>query len=322
MRMGTNSEAGPREAVRRHAIPADGLAFVDTPLLRVGRRLAGPNAGYCGTSQTTGETPIVAFTHAPIRVRFEADDPVVLTGATLATPGGRHEYITQPLTDRGEATTFIGFSDDSIARMCAEHDPLAADRPDRPVSWTMSPADERAAAAACRLTRMIFGHDEPIDRTWLEESVLTIVHRSIDASYRSRGGAVLPKDDPIGGEAVRAVCAHIGAHYGQPLGVSDLAAIAGYSPGYFCRKFRKHTGMSIHRYLLRVRMMAVVERLPEREGQIARLAHETGFASHAHLTSAFRQAIGATPSRVRERGLAWWHEQLGRSLERARAGSV
>ncbi len=314
---GTDTAAG----VRRTSEPG-GFEYADTALLRIGRRVARPDAPHWGTEQVTGDTPIVAFTHAPIRVRFEGGDPEILTGATLATPGGRHAYVSEPLSDRGERTTFIRFKDDTMARMCAAHDPAASDRPDRPVRWTHSPADDRAAAAALRVSSLVFERGSAIDPLWLEEMTLAIVQRAIDASFRARARTRPPTDDPVGAEAVRAVCAHMAAHFGGPLGVQQLATIAGYSPGYFCRKFRRHTNMTIHQYLTRIRLMAVVERLPGRAGQISRLAQETGFASHAHLTSVFSRAIGATPTEVREDGLAWWRDQIEHDLRRARGGDA
>lgn len=295
-----------------------GYRFAETDLVRVGRRSATPDSPCWGTDRQTGDGPLLGFTHAPIRVRFGADDPVVLTSATLATPGSEHPFTSGPVTERGEDTTFVRFLDDTVARLCAPHDASAMDRPERPVPWCVSPADTVGSAAMRRVSAAVFESGEAVDRVWFEETIIGIAERTIAGVYRARGARRRGDGaDRVGGEAVRHVCAQIAARYGEALGIADLAAIAGYAPGHFCRKFRAHTGTTIHAYLTSVRLVAAVERLPERRGMVARLAHETGFASHAHLSSVFKRVLGATPTEVRDEHAAWCARALSRRLSDA-----
>ena len=53
---------------------------------------------------------------------------------------------------------------------------------------------------------------------------------------------------------------------------------------------------SIHRRLVSIRLALAAERILDGENDLSTLAIDLGFASHAHLTSAFRAAYGLPPS--------------------------
>ena len=55
----------------------------------------------------------------------------------------------------------------------------------------------------------------------------------------------------------------------------------------------------MHQYHLRLRLAVALDRLVGPAPQIGVVAHELGFASHAHLTTAFRRVYGVAPSAVR-----------------------
>lgn len=300
-----------------------GFRFADTPLLLLGHRAAPVDLPGWDQRCESGDTPMIAFPYAPLRVRFESDEPTMLTAATVATLGARHEYVRRPTCERGEATTFFRFKGDTMVDLAAEHDPHAADRPERPVPWCVSPVDPVAGAMVRRVAARVFEDACPADRVWVEESLIAIARRTMRGVFAMRGRGVRVEEQPdrLHAEAVRHVCAHVAEHYGEPLGVGDLAAIAGYTPGHFCRIFKRLTGMPMHKYLTIVRVMGAIDRIPERRGHLARLAHECGFANHAHLTSVFGRLIGAAPTAIDTDGLQWARAGLGRAIDGALPGA-
>ena len=81
------------------------------------------------------------------------------------------------------------------------------------------------------------------------------------------------------------------------------ARAAGYSPYHLARRFRVHTGSSIHRYRTRLPLLVALSRLREGAADLAGLAADLGFASHSHFTTAFGAMFGTTPTgRARPRG--------------------
>lgn len=88
----------------------------------------------------------------------------------------------------------------------------------------------------------------------------------------------------------------------NPLEQFDLAALAaesGYSYTRFIHAFRAQTGLSPHRYIVRLRLSRAKQLMRNRSLTLLEIALESGFASHAHFTHAFRQHVGCAPSQFR-----------------------
>jgi AraC-like DNA-binding protein len=83
------------------------------------------------------------------------------------------------------------------------------------------------------------------------------------------------------------------------LGVIELGRRAGCSPHYLSRVFGRVTGSSISGYRTRIRVSQALDRIAQGESSLAALAHDLGFADHAHLTRTFRAVTGRTPTTCR-----------------------
>ena len=84
--------------------------------------------------------------------------------------------------------------------------------------------------------------------------------------------------------------------------VVDLARRVGCSPHHLSRVFRRLTGRTISQYRTELRVTHALDRLGGQDpdaGTLARIAAETGFADHAHLTRTIRRMIGTTPRTLR-----------------------
>jgi AraC-like DNA-binding protein len=78
------------------------------------------------------------------------------------------------------------------------------------------------------------------------------------------------------------------------LGIEELADAAALSPFYFMRSFRARTGMTVHAYLVQLRLVASQRKLAA--GSIpSRVAVECGFCDQSHLIRHFKSAFGVTP---------------------------
>jgi AraC family transcriptional regulator len=108
-------------------------------------------------------------------------------------------------------------------------------------------------------------------------------------------------------------------HVGENLDVHVLAELAGCSPFHLCRIFRGRTGQSLRQFRLQQRLGTALGRLGDGEEDLAALACDLGFSSHSHMTAAFRQSLGASPSELRE---DLRRSDLSRLKNRLRAPSV
>ena len=91
----------------------------------------------------------------------------------------------------------------------------------------------------------------------------------------------------------------------EPLRLDDLARAAHASPFHLCRLFKAVTGMTIRRYLLRLRLAAGMGEVVAGEQSLSRIAVDLGFFSHSHFTAAFSKEFGLPPKEVRSLARVW-----------------
>ena len=102
--------------------------------------------------------------------------------------------------------------------------------------------------------------------------------------------------------SVRRVMELIDAGFSQPLPLSSIAASVGLHPTHLARSFKAATGLTIGAYIRqRRRERAEVLLLEDPSLGISRIAAESGFADHAHMTRTFKADVGVTPSQYRAR---------------------
>ena len=82
--------------------------------------------------------------------------------------------------------------------------------------------------------------------------------------------------------------------------LTEVASSVHCSPYYLSRIFKAEAGISLHRYLSRLRLRASLEWLSSHpKERFADAAIEHGFSSHSHFSSAFRREFGVSPSELR-----------------------
>jgi AraC family transcriptional regulator len=92
---------------------------------------------------------------------------------------------------------------------------------------------------------------------------------------------------------------YIREHLAHPIGLADLAAIAGTSQTSFARGFKRSTGTSPYRFLMQERIGQARRLLTGTAMPIADIALACGFTHQEHLTRLFHRETGATPAAYR-----------------------
>src|SRR6266568_8120076 len=79
-----------------------------------------------------------------------------------------------------------------------------------------------------------------------------------------------------------------------------VARVANISSHYFCKMFKKATGISFIDYLSRVRVEKSKTLLVNPNSRISEAAFASGFQSMTNFNRAFRRIVGRSPTQFRE----------------------
>lgn len=88
-------------------------------------------------------------------------------------------------------------------------------------------------------------------------------------------------------------------HYGEPLKIPELAALAGFSPYQFDQRMRRVFQLTPGQFILKVRMDAAVRRLRETMDPVAEIAMSCGYSDQSAFTRQFHQTVGLSPGEFR-----------------------
>lgn len=126
----------------------------------------------------------------------------------------------------------------------------------------------------------------------VEELSLTITRRLLAAARpaqrRRRDGSLV--------DAARELLASTD----ERLSLLELSRRLGTTPAHLTTAFRSRVGLSLAAYHRRLRLARALIELP-RSDDLARLALDLGFSSHAHFSTAFKRLFGEPPSALRRR---------------------
>jgi AraC-like DNA-binding protein/ligand-binding sensor protein len=100
---------------------------------------------------------------------------------------------------------------------------------------------------------------------------------------------------------IRRAKAHIAGHYGDPIGLDEIARAMHVSTFYFCKMFKKATGLTFTDYLGRVRVEKAKNLLLNRHLRVSEIAYTVGFQSLTHFNRIFHKVTGEAPTDFRER---------------------
>ncbi len=90
-------------------------------------------------------------------------------------------------------------------------------------------------------------------------------------------------------------------HQNEDLSLAQVAKAVNVSAFYFCKTFKKATGMTFTDYLARVRVEKVKNLLLNPHKRISEAAYESGFQSLSQFNRVFRRVAGEPPTTYREK---------------------
>ncbi|TJY42703.1 AraC family transcriptional regulator [Cohnella pontilimi] len=96
---------------------------------------------------------------------------------------------------------------------------------------------------------------------------------------------------------------HIENRLTEPLTLTELASIAGFSDFHFHRVFQTMVGDPVMEYVRKRRLVRAARDMADLDKRILDVALDHGFQSHETFTRAFKKMFGMTPAEYRQRGI-------------------
>ncbi len=88
-------------------------------------------------------------------------------------------------------------------------------------------------------------------------------------------------------------------HQSEDISLGDVARAVNTSTFYFCKMFKKTTGLNFTDYLSRVRIEKAKNLLLNQNLRISEIAFEVGFQSLTHFNRVFKKIVGQSPTHYR-----------------------
>ncbi len=117
------------------------------------------------------------------------------------------------------------------------------------------------------------------------------------ADYASRQAVAATTGEP---PAVTSAKAYVQAHVEEPITLAQVVEHVAVSRFYFCKLFKRATGMTLTDYVARVRVEKAKSLLIDPSMRVSEVAYASGFGSIPHFNSVFKKYLGMAPSDYRD----------------------
>lgn len=213
-------------------------------------------------------------------------------------------YRVSHPADCGDRGTVFIVSEPELINIIREFDPDIDEYSEQPFPFAAGPCSTITFRRQRELVRRLefAGRSDFVDGLCIDETALTIVSDVLSAAYERLSlpqKSVRRATTIDHAERVEAAKQYLACHIGEHVTLDGLARSVHVSPFHLSRIFQYRTGITLHRYLMRLRLRQAFERLADGEQDLTMLALDLGFSSHSHFTDAFRREFGCAPSAVR-----------------------
>jgi AraC-like DNA-binding protein len=232
-------------------------------------------------------------------LRHVRGQKIVAVPAQVLFFNGDEEYRVSHPVPGGDDCTVFGYSPEVLREALRLFEPAAAEVDLKsPFRMTHAAVENYTVLRVNRLS----SRSPSLGPLAIEEAALGILHNALDNARRERRTVANPKRPGTvrsRREQVEEIKLLLAARPGGDWSLALIAGKVNASPFHLARIFRNHVGVSIHQYLLRLRLSVALEQMRSGADDLSRLAVELGFSSHSHFSTLFRKAFGISPSEHR-----------------------
>jgi AraC-like DNA-binding protein len=161
------------------------------------------------------------------------------------------------------------------------------------LTWRYGEVDETLSHLAWAML-LALDRPESANRFFIDHIVLALnthfatAYGGMQSSSRIACGGLAPWQELRSKELMTSRIA-------SPISLKEVANACRLSSSHFARAFRKTTGESPHRWLIKRRVETAKDMLVSTESTLCEIAIACGFADQSHLSRVFANIVGTTP---------------------------
>lgn len=94
---------------------------------------------------------------------------------------------------------------------------------------------------------------------------------------------------------------YINKNIALDINIDDVCAAVNISKYHFCRMFKKHTGMTVMKYILKTRVILAKTDLKKTELSVTEISEKYGFSSISYFSRVFKEEENCSPLQYRKK---------------------
>jgi len=200
----------------------------------------------------------------------------------------------------GDACTILTVETHRALELVASHAPADAEHPERPFRRGHGLSSPRTVWLHWEFLNLIA---RGAGRLALEDALAELANEAVACVYGAPvpSRRASPSTQRRRRDLVETVKLMISERLERPPSLTELADVLDCSPYHLSHTFHGTAGLSLRRYLRRLRARVAAERLAAGASRLTPLALDLGYADHSHFTNSFRREWGVSPSTFRSR---------------------
>lgn len=130
-----------------------------------------------------------------------------------------------------------------------------------------------------------------------DKEMISFLHRDLIYDYASKMKDL--RSTPGISQAIKRTIDYIVDNIQKRITLDKISKAVGINRTYLCELFKKETGMSIQRYITKLKIEAAVNMLAYEDFSVLEISDYFSFSSSSHFCSVFKKETGLSPNAYR-----------------------
>jgi len=251
------------------------------------------------------EGHLLVFPYCPVQITHVDKRTVLADQNSIMFYNQGQEYSRKGLSNYGDYSLFIAFDTQLIIESLAEICPAAVGSANRPIRFINSSCPPTARMAQFELASYLQSAVN-VDPLLVETQIMELLCICLkEACLHWYPKGVKQKSPNFRHHnLVEETKKILHLNSDQRVTLKQLANQLATTPFHLCRVFHKVSGVSLNKYINRLRLYSSLELIAMNDKDLTRISLDLGFANPSHFAMAFKKHFAITPTQFRDKNIS------------------